>query len=330
LLDFQPMSRISIFDNLVTNENSATELLCNAMRFDPLRRALLALFFSDECSMKVRDDDTDTQVSLDAGRPDLVVANDDVYAFIEVKVEEHCRLTGNQPGGYFNSLLSDKRPQRWLVFLVPSGWFYHSQLKESLTQLNDAHVGSGIQTRVVHWEAVLDVLEKTSIQNAALSPVLGEFTALFSSWFLPRSIMFTKDNVQTLFSKEFAVAFSDLLELIRQIGNTGRRLCKCSERAFGELYFKNDDGEYLLWVGFWPDFWKREGLPVAFGVKDDWPEWVQETFRRVYRFETRSFDGWTMGWVPQQELESSKPLERIWERISPVLQALASTKVRES
>ena len=142
--------------------------------------------------------------------------------------------------------------------------------------------------------------------------------------------MFSKDNVQTLFSKDFAAAFSDLLELIRQIGSKGRTICKCSERSFGELYFKNDHGEYLLWLGFWPDFWKKEGIPLSFGVKNDWSEWVQETFRRVYGFETKQFDGWTVGWVPQQELESSKPLGKAWERISPVLQALAETKVGAS
>ena len=83
------MSRSSVFDNLVTNENFGTELLCNTMRFDSLRRALVALFFTDECSSKIGVNDIDTQVSLDEGRPDLVVENDDVYAFIELKVEEH-------------------------------------------------------------------------------------------------------------------------------------------------------------------------------------------------------------------------------------------------
>jgi len=327
VLDFQPMSRPNVFHNLVTNENSATELLCNAMRFDPLRRAVLGLFFSDACSSKIADVDIDTQVSLVQGRPDLVVSNDEVYSFVEVKVEEHCRLTANQPHGYYNCLLEDKRAQRWLVFLIPSGWFYRDQLKESLRLLNDAHVGSGIQTRIVHWEAVLDVFEKTSLQNEVLSPVLSEFTSLFSSWFLPRSIMFSKDSVRTLYSKDFAVAFSDLLELIKQVGAKGRTLCKCSERSPWELYFKNDEGEYLLWVGFWPDFWKKEGMPISFGVKDDWPEWVQETFRKVYRRETKPFDGWRVGWVQQEDLESSNPLEKTWQQISPLLQALVKTHV---
>jgi hypothetical protein len=274
VLDFLPMSRSTVFDNLVTNENSATELLCNAMRFDPLRRALLALFFSDEGGSEIGDDDIHTQVSVDQGRPDLVVANDDVCAFIEVKVVEHCGLTLNQPDGYFKCLLKDKRPQRWLVFLVPSGWVYSDSLNRSLKLLGDTYPGCGIQTRIVHWEAVIAVFRTTSLRNERLSPILDEFTGLFSSWFEPRSIMFSKDNVQTLFSKDFAAAFSDLLELIRQIGAKGRTICKCSERSFGELYFKNDQGEYLLWLGFWPDFWKKEGIPLSFGVKNDWSEGV--------------------------------------------------------
>ena len=316
------MSRSSVFHNLVTSENTATELLCNAMRFDPLRRALLALFFSDACSSKVAGDEIDTQVSLAQGRPDLVVDNEEVYAFVEVKVEEHCGLTVNQPNGYFNRLAEDPRAQRWLVFLVPSSWHYFKELRDALESLNHAHVGAGIQTRVVHWNAVVDVFREISVQHEELRPILNEFVALFSPWFSPRPIMFSKDSVRTMFSKDFATAFSDLMELIQQIGARGRTLCRCSRRSPWELYFRNDAGEDLLWVGFWPEFWKEEGLPLCFGVKDDYPQQVQEAFTRIYRNETKLFDHWTVGWVTPEDLESNNPLEGVWQRIHPVLQAL--------
>lgn len=321
------MSRPNIFHNLVKDENSTTELLCNAMRYAPFRHAFLALFLSASRSSQIADDDIETQVRLDQCKPDLVIDGDDVCALVEVKVEEHCRLTANQPDGYFNCLLKDKRPERWLVFLVPRNWFYLEDLKESLRLLNAAHIGSGVQTCIVYWEVVLDVIETSSLQNPRLSAILHEFAALLSSWFLPRPIMFSKDNIRTLFSKDFAIAFSDLLDLIKQVGAKGRMLCKCSERGIGELYFKNADGEDLLWVGFWPSFWKAEGTPLCFGVHDDWSEKIKKTFREVYGRQTKSFEGWTVGWMPQEDLESSNALEKTWQQVNSILQAMLKTNV---
>jgi hypothetical protein len=317
------MSRPSVFHNLVTNENSATELLCNLMRFDPLRRALLRLFLSEDCACQVTEEELDAQVRVDTCKPDLIIDSDEVYGLIEIKVEDHCKLTDKQPNGYFDCLLKDERPQRWLVFVVPSSWFFLQDLKKSLTLLSAAHANSRIQTRIVHWEAVLEVIRRSKLQNPHLRVILDEVDELLSSWFLQRSIMFTKDNIRTLFSKDSAVAFSDLLELIKQVGVRGRTLCKCSDRSF-DLYFKNAEGEYLLWLGFWPNFWKQSGIPLCFGVKNDWPEWVQNAFRTAYGRDTLSFDGWTLGWVGQEDFESGNPVEKVWKLIDPILQAMVT------
>jgi hypothetical protein len=318
------MARRSVFHNLVSNENSATELLCNAMRFDALRSALLTLFFSDTCASKVTADDIDTQITVGRGQPDLVIDNDEVYAFIEVKVERHCGLTPYQPDGYYECLREDKskRPERWLVFLVPSRWDCRPRLEDSLRRLDTTHVGSGVKTNIIQWGAVLDVLQNVSVRDEALRPLLNEVTTLFSSWFLPRQFMFSKENVRTLFSKDFAVTFADLMEFIKEVGVQGGKLCKCSQRGWEGLYFKSEEGENLLWFGFWPDFWRTEGLPIAFGVQDDWPEWVQESFRVTYGHETKKFGGWTVGWLSPEDFESSNPLEKALERIEPLLRAL--------
>jgi hypothetical protein len=164
------MPRANIFDNVVTNENSMTELLCNLMRLSPaFRRALLARFLSDQCSSRISEAEIYTQEGLDGcGRPDLIIRNEEVFALIEVKVQDHCGLTRNQPDGYFEALLKDDRPRRWLVFLVPKDWPHLAFLKERLELLSAAHTKSEITTRIVIWEDVLEVIQANMLGDRAL------------------------------------------------------------------------------------------------------------------------------------------------------------------
>lgn len=327
MLTFTEMPRDTIFDNLVTDENSMTELLCNLTRLSPFRRALLARLFSDGCSSRIAENDIRTQKRLDGwGQPDLIIRNDEIYALVEVKVSNHCGLTPNQPNSYFESLLKDKTPQRWLVFLVPKDWLYLGSLKESLRLLSAAHRESGIQARILHWEDVLDVTVDVSRREPTLSPVLGEFGRLVSSWFVPTPIPFSKQEVQMLFSKDFAVALSNLFKLIGQIRDKGR-VYKSSYRCLGDLYFKSNHGENILWFGLWPNFYRQEGIPLCFGVDDHWPTWVQEAFRGAYKGETKRFEGWTLGWVSQEDLEGNGAIEKVWQELDPLLQAIVQADV---
>lgn len=135
------MSRIAnVFYNLVTDENSTTELLCNLMRFTAFRRPLLARFLSDTCACKVSWEDIDTQVHLpNCGCPDLLIENDELLALVEVKVKQNQGLTDNQPEGYFAFLLQNHAPQRWLVFLVPKRWEHLQSLEDRLVRLRVSH-----------------------------------------------------------------------------------------------------------------------------------------------------------------------------------------------
>ena len=64
----------NVFYNIVTNENSTTELLCNLMRFPEFRVQLLGLILPGANLSGVGWDDIDTQVDLGAyGRPDMEV-----------------------------------------------------------------------------------------------------------------------------------------------------------------------------------------------------------------------------------------------------------------
>jgi hypothetical protein len=116
------MARTSnIFHNLVTDEGSTTELLCNLMRFAAFRRPLLARFLSDACAAQIGYEDIDTQVDLEShGRPDLIVRNDGVCALVEVKVTEYQReLRGIKQTATSHFCRRTRRLNGGLSFLFP-------------------------------------------------------------------------------------------------------------------------------------------------------------------------------------------------------------------
>lgn len=328
------MPRISnIFHNLVTDEDSTTELLCNLMRFAAFRRPLLARFLSEASAKQIAYEDVETQVDLGRfGRPDVIIRNDELCALVEVKVTQYQGPTGSQPEGYFSFLLKDKTPERWLIFLVPEGWVYLRSLEESLGLLNAAHRDGSIRTRVMYWEDVLAVIEENDLQ--ALNPFLGEFHQLLVARLRPMATVFSKMEVIMLFSKDFRAALSALRNLDQLIGQIQekssaykksrleRTRALCPE--YYGVYFRNARDENVLWFGVWTEFWRQEGIPLCFGVDDKWPTEVREAFRVSYKGSTKRFQNWTLGWVSQEALASDDVVEQVWAQLSRVLEAVVS------
>ncbi len=327
----------NIFYKLVRDENSATELLCNLMRFAAFRRPLLSLLFSEQCAGKIEYGAIDTQYHLDgSGRPDLVIDSDEVFAFVEVKVEKGCGLTGHQPTGYLDALRNDKRPERWLVFLVPTGWVHEPEL---LNRLKAAPKDGSIKTPLpVYWENVLDIIVKNNLQD--LSPVFGEFHRLLESWYRAIPIIFEPKEVRMLFTKEFpenVIALAKLGKLIDRV----REKCStyaprqsfprilCPEDEYG-FYITNDQGQEIFWFGMWIPFWKQERSPLCFGVWDAWPKAVRVAFSDSCKNTKRCQEESTLGWVSPETLESENAVEKIWEQLEPILKAIveASSKSR--
>ncbi|MGH9670305.1 MAG: hypothetical protein ACRD3A_09350 [Terriglobales bacterium] len=323
----------NIFHNLVTDENSTTELLCNLMRFSAFRRPLLARLFSDAISLQIGWDDIETQVELgDCGRPDLRVSNERVLALVEIKVSQYQGLTDNQPGGYFEFLAKDETPERWLVFLVPRTWIHLGALKASLEHLVNAPRGQMIQTRIVHWEDVIDVIEGNDLP--ALNSFVNDFCALLAARFLSGPIVFSTEEILMLFSRDIPAALSNLQSLIEGIRGKGstyksrpsrsRNLCP---EEYG-IYFTSTKDQDILWFGVWMDFWREQGMPLCFGVDDKWPLEVREAFRTTYKGKTRRFKNWTLGWIDQESLAGDSVLDGVWAQLAPVLEAVlqASSK----
>ena len=326
----------NIFHNLVTDENSTTEVLCNLMQFTAFRRLLLAKLLPglpETCASQISFDDIDTQARFDdCGQPDLIIKNDVLYALVEVKIYPFRAPTVNQPNGYFKVLTDDKdkTPERWLVFLVPKGWEYRQCLNEDLKKLKDDYHDGIIHTHVAEWEDVLAVIEDNDLQN--LNPFLNDFYQMFDEQFRPKPIKFNQKELSMLFSKDFPAALSKLDNLICKIKEMStaynyqstwatreKKLCPNDGYA---LEFCNAQGQKVLWFGVWTDFWMETGYPLCFGVWDGFDPAIQAAFKEIYHGDTKYGGHWTMGWISKETLEGENAVEEVWKQLAPVLKAV--------
>jgi len=327
---------LNIFHNLVTNENSTTQLLRNLTIFPAFRQPLCARLFSEACASDIAFDNIDTQYDLGGnGCADPTVTNEKLCALVEVKVSCFRGMTDNQPTGYFEHLLAQTDAlERWLVFLVPKGWVYLEALQVALDRLHDVHSNAPIHTQVVYWENVLDIIENNNLKS--LSPFFEEFAKLLGARLKRKVIVLSKEEVRMLFSKEIPKALETLEELIGEIqGKSSEYRSKLSgskSLSSGEygIYFKDDRGHDILWFGVWMPFWKQEGHPICFGVHDKWPSAIRQAFCSTYRGETQRFEKWILGCVREEDLEKENALEIIWAQLAPILQAITRTGVVET
>jgi hypothetical protein len=214
----------NIFYNLVTREDTTTELLCNLLQFSDFRRPLLTRLLNEQCASEINFDDIDTQVVLpDYGRPDIIIDSDSIYALVEVKVDSVRGLTANQPNSYFSHVFrQEQKKQRWVVFLVPRHWKHREYLDRALGLLLLAHP-RGVNVKVVDWETVLETIEEYDLQRS--NPFLGQFHDLLSARFRAKPIAFTRDEVSMLFSRETGSGLLKLQDVVDQIYKRARMSC---------------------------------------------------------------------------------------------------------
>jgi len=252
------MPRADNVYNLVTDENSTTELLCNLMKFEAFRLSFLRLFLSDATASDLHWDDIDTQVELPSGsRPDLQIKNERFIALIEVKVSPGLGLTQNQPTAYIEYLLSEDIAERWLVFLVPKAWAHRS----SLNLLLQGHAG-GVHTQIVYWEDIVNVIERDNL--GATNQFLNEFCQLLVARVAARPVIFSAKEIPMLFSTEVPNALTKLQQLIDGVRGLGT--VRSNRRSCKPTMVRRSGLRDTLWGGskqrYWPSKmqWTKYGL----------------------------------------------------------------------
>jgi len=325
----------NVFYNLVTDENSTTELLCNLMRFSAFRIPFLRLFLPEATATEVVWEDFDTQLATTGGgRPDLQIRNNDFVALIEIKVSAGLATTPHQRRGYFEFLRKQDARECWLIFLVPRNWAHRDELNRELAELAGT-VGPGktIGARVIHWNDVIDVIEKNDL--AALNPFLNDFHKLLAARFAPKFVAFTAREMQMLFSNEIPSALARLQQIVDAVrdrstmgrvkASASRSLCPSE---YG-LYFLDDHNQTVFWFGVWTDFWKTQGTPLCFGVTENASEAVRQAFLDSYPGQKKHFEKYILGWFGPEVLSAENAIDEIWAALTPVVEATIAAGSKE-
>jgi hypothetical protein len=325
----------NVFYNLATDENSTTELLCNLMRFSAFRTPFLRLFLPEAAARDVAWEDFDTQLATTGGgRPDLQIKNNDIVALIEIKVSAGLGPTPHQRRGYFEFLQQQDTAECWLIFLVPRNWAHGEELNRELAELaGAAGPGKRIGARVIHWNDVIDVIEKNDL--AALNPFLNDFYELLVARFAPKFVAFTAREMQMLFSNEIPSALARLQQIVdsvRDRSTTGRVRPSASRSLcpseYG-LYFLDDHSRGIFWFGVWTDFWEAQGAPLCFGVTESASEAVRQAFLDSYPGQKKHFKKYILGWFGPEVLSAENAIDEVWAALTPVLEATIAAGSKE-
>jgi hypothetical protein len=320
----------SVFHKLVSTENDFTQLLFNLMRHsDDFRASVLELLLKGSHTAGISPEQIRIQTDIaEDGRPDIVVSSGDLYAFIEVKVDEHCGLTTNQKinpisNGYLRHLLSQKNKRdRKFIFLVPGQWYYLDELKDSIKRFPGDNE-ENVQIRIEYWEEILKV------SNSINDPLVKEFGKLLADRYEP--VAFTAEELNMLFSAQFVDAFKSIRNLQMMISQIKKKSencgygCRIEEKSideYGIYIFDKTNPERWLWFGVWMPFSEKHELPICFGIDYTKSSEMKSILESVCPGATKDCDGWTMGWITKDAFETNDHVQTIWKKLQPVLNAV--------
>ena len=179
----------NIFHDVVKNENQATELLRNFLQLKPFRDVFLKLFLADdEIVASIEKNNLRTQVSMkERGIPDLVIENDRVRIFCEIKIND-ADLTENQPAGYFKYLSSLRDDvKKWLIFIIPRDYRNEGTLRRSINDCLASEENTDINVRIIYWREIVRAIESNQLSRVSI--FFAEFRSFLKSWFMPKGEM---------------------------------------------------------------------------------------------------------------------------------------------
>jgi hypothetical protein len=255
---------MNIFNNLVYNENTFTELFKNIMRFKIFRKEFLGLIDGDVSDENIDFDSFSTQKSTENGRPDLVISTQHSEIFIEIKVW-NTPLTDNQPSGYLKELEVIDKSNKILVLLIPKNYKYLDRYHERIWKAK-----SEIKTQIIFWSEIIDKMDREKIHEE--NALLSEYRELLREWFEPKQIEINHTFLNIMYSLDTPNSLEKLADLIREIKNelmkSGVEVTSKKTDVMVEYGFYCDHHDsYSLFIGEWFDYWKETGNPLCIAIQ---------------------------------------------------------------
>jgi hypothetical protein len=247
--------RNNLFQNIVTDENSYTELLCNLLSYKFFREQ----FFKFLGIKNESEFDYNTQYRTinkqKNGRPDLILSSETEYYFIKIN---NTSLTNNQPKGYLRELEKISCKNKYLFFIVPKNYKHKDELANKLESYN---VNKKIVTNIYYWDHFFKDCKK--YYSTEKNDIFFQYFQLLKEWFGYNHISFQKKGEIDMNIKEVGQKLVECHQTVDTIGNlleTNNFKIKYPETGGGEygfyIYHKKVN---LGWFGIWNDLWASKG-----------------------------------------------------------------------
>ena len=266
------MARNNLFQNIVNDENSFTELLCNLLNMNYIQFKEIFFEFLGIKNPEKYEFDTQyrTEKGQKNGRPDLFISSDDDIIFIEIKTN-NTGLTKNQPKGYLKELGKLDFKNKYLYFIVPK---YYSHIDELNDKLLKYKTDSKIHTDKLFWDNFFEHSRK-SFSSEKTNDILSEFFQLLKDWFGYNHINLPRKGEIDMNVKEFGKLLLDFEKTVCNIENlissngfkTKRYKCNGGEIGF-DIYDKK--GEYIGSFEIWTELWAKNGDIFVFITENDY------------------------------------------------------------
>ncbi len=262
---------MTIFENIVTNENTFTELFKNLMRFEGFRNEFLSLIECDFSQEAIDFDCFSTQKSTDNGRPDLVISTHNIEIFIEIKVG-NATLTENQPKGYLKELESVNKSKKLLILLAPSKYNQLGKYNKCIESYNNEKKAIKIKSQTIFWSDVIASIDQKELFKG--NSLLTEFRELLKEWFEPQRIIIDSKFTKRMHNIDTPKSLEKLTNIITQVKNELKKnniKISSTKTSFLNEYgfYCNDDkhNTYQFFIGEWFQYWKETGNPFCIAIK---------------------------------------------------------------
>jgi hypothetical protein len=274
------MNRNNLFENIVIDENSFTELLCNLLS---LSTQFKEKFFKFLGIRNHGEYEFDTQYPTDKkqknGRVDLIIYSDEKFFFIENKIN-NTGLTENQPKGYLRELSKMDYHKKNLYFIVPRYYSHMDELNKKLPNNN-----SKICTKILFWDDFFESYKEECFQKN--DSIISEFFQLIKEWFGYEHIELPKKGDIEMNVKEMGKQLRDfhktiytIEDLIKSYGFKTKPMKIRGEIGFGIL--KNDT--FLGCFEIWNELWAEKGDIFVFVPINEC-----DFAKKEFKFEGKSY-----------------------------------------
>lgn len=244
----------NIFYNILKNEKSLTEVMCNLMSYKAFRDLFIEIvntkrteenrlknslisyddfgtekdFGDDKDCFKEREDDNKI------GRGDLILNYNEEDIIFELKVEKFTKLTKNQPSGYLCYLKNQNQNayNDKLYFILPKGYMHIEEIYSKWLHYDSSYSKELIKNRnIIYWEDILDEVKERELHK--INPIIEAFCEILDyRWFYVKPFYFSKNEINLIFqehntkNEELNVLFnanlpeimSKLFEMIEEVG----------------------------------------------------------------------------------------------------------------